>query len=128
MWMFPRSWASPIRRSSSRTRSRSAVRRLRLALRLKGRRATVKRGPAWTRDKMIVDEARSLHESVDDRRADEAKAALLQILRQGVGYRCAGGHGFQRSTPMLERRAAHEGPDITVEGAEFALHLQKRLR
>jgi hypothetical protein len=40
---------------------------------------------------MVVDETGGLHEGVDDRRPDKAKASLAQILRERVRLRGAGG-------------------------------------
>jgi hypothetical protein len=39
---------------------------------------------------MVIHHADGLHEGVTDGRTDESKAALLQVLAQGVGFRGAG--------------------------------------
>src|SRR5260370_39485901 len=41
---------------------------------------------AETRNQVIVDHARGLHEGVANGRADEAETALLQIFAEGVGF------------------------------------------
>src|SRR6185503_9643838 len=76
---------------------------------------------------MVVDHAGRLHEGVADGRADEAEAALLQVLAHRVRF-----GGARRDVvalaPVLDRLAADELPDVAVERAELLLHGEKRLR
>src|SRR5207244_7096719 len=75
-------------------------------------------------ERVVVDEAGRLHEGVADRRADEAKAALLQILAQGTRLRCLG-RDLAHGPPRAENRlAVHEAPEIGIEAAELVAHLQ----
>ncbi len=39
---------------------------------------------------MVIDHADGLHEGVTDGGADEAEAALLEVLAEGIRFRCGG--------------------------------------
>src|SRR6478736_7084042 len=68
---------------------------------------------------MIVDHACRLHEGVADRRADEFESASQQIAAHGVGFSGARGYVSQCAPTILDRLAANEGPEISVETSEF---------
>ena len=80
---------------------------------------------AETRNQMIVDHARALHEGVANGRADEAEAALLQIFAEGVGFGGLCREAFVGFPSVLFGLAADEAPDVGVEGAEFFLNFQE---
>ncbi len=53
---------------------------------------------------VVVDEAHGLHEGIDGGRADEAEAALAQILAQGARR-----FGLRRDGPVKDRRRCRSG-------------------
>src|SRR5206468_12805010 len=79
-------------------------------------------------DGMIVYHAHRLHEGVADRRSDESKAALREVLAQCVRLRRARGNLGVHAPTIHPWRAADKGPEVLVEGAGLSLHAKKRLR
>ena len=77
---------------------------------------------------MIVDHAGRLHEGVADCAADEAEAALLQVLAHGIRLRCRGRNLLQVFPSVLSWFAAHKAPDIAVETPEFPLRDEEHFR
>src|ERR1051326_9534853 len=77
---------------------------------------------------MIVDHAGRLHVRVTDRRADEGKAAALELAAHRVGLLGASRNLLWRAKPISLRLAAGELPDKAVEAAEFLLYDEKRAR
>lgn len=75
---------------------------------------------------MVVHQPGRLHVGVDDGGANEGEAALFQVLGEGVRNLRLAGHVAHGLAPAVEGRAADEGPDVGVEGAEFLLHLEER--
>src|SRR5580704_14272409 len=76
---------------------------------------------------MVVDDAHGLQEGIDDGRADEAEAAQPQVLRYGIAeWRVCRYAAWART--IHHRPAAHERPQVAIEGAEFALQGEKGLR
>src|SRR5439155_27092631 len=73
-------------------------------------------------DDVIVHHTDGLHEGVADGRADEAEAALGQVLAHRVGLLRRRGDLLHRRKAIHDRLAADEGPDIGVESAELLLH------
>jgi len=81
-----------------------------------------------TGHEVIVDHARRLHVRVANRGADKFESALQQILAQRIGNRRPRRDLLHRP-PVIDFRAAiDESPDVTIETAEFFLHLEKGLR
>src|SRR5690349_17854478 len=78
--------------------------------------------------RVVVDHADRLHEGVADGRADEGKAAPLEIRAHRVRLARARGHLGERSRGVDARLAADEAPDIGVEAAELVLHGEEGLR
>ena len=77
--------------------------------------------------RVVVDEARGLHEGVHDRGAHEAEAALEQGLAHDLGGgRLRGDFGHRRRA-VDDGLAVDEAPEVGVEAAELALHLERRL-
>ena len=76
---------------------------------------------------MVVDHAGRLHVGVDDGRADEAEASLLQVLANRLGERRRGGDLLQAPPRVLDRRAVDERPDVAGEAALLLLHLEEGL-
>src|SRR3981081_1184550 len=66
-------------------------------------------------DDMVVDHARSLHEGVEDGRADELEAGFLQRLGHGVALGRLGRHVLETLGPVLLRLAADEAPQKLCE-------------
>ena len=77
---------------------------------------------------MVVDHAGRLHVRVDDRGADEAEAALLEILAERVGLRRSRRHLLVLGPAILNRLAADEGPQVLREAAVLGLKIQVRAR
>src|SRR5260370_22788797 len=77
---------------------------------------------------MVVDQPASLHESIDDGRADEAKAALAQRLAERVRLRRARGDIGHRARPVYQRLAPDEAPGVGVERPSLMLYQQHRAR
>src|ERR1051325_1968167 len=74
---------------------------------------------------MVVHHPDGLHVCVDDRRADEAEPAALQILAHGVrldGRRRNLAHG---SPAVPDRAAVDEAPLVRIEAAELRLDFEK---
>src|SRR5207245_3010917 len=59
---------------------------------------------------VVIDHADGLHHRVTDRRTDELKTALDQILAQVIGLRRVRGGVFNRAPGILLRLAAYELP------------------
>src|SRR3954469_21034603 len=74
---------------------------------------------------MIVDHAGGLHVGVADGRAYEPEAPSLQVLVHRVGLRSARRNLADAAAPIDLRLAAHELPDVLVEGAEFLAHREE---
>src|SRR5262245_4221413 len=79
-----------------------------------------------TRDRVIVDHADPLHEGVEDRGSHEAKAPLLEVLAERVGFPRVGGKVAKLFPSVHDGRSVHESPDVSIEGPEFLLHGQER--
>src|SRR5437764_5008849 len=79
-------------------------------------------------DRVVVHEADGLHEGVADRRPDEAKAALLQILAESARLRRLGRELADGSPRADDRLTVHEAPEVRVEAAELGAQLQHPLR
>src|SRR5947208_7504370 len=79
-------------------------------------------------DKMIIDHARRLHQRVANRRTDEFESASQQILAHRVGFGRACRYISQCSPTILERIAADETPQVSVERSEFFSHAEKPFR
>src|SRR5215831_4680008 len=74
---------------------------------------------------MVIDHPSRLHESVANRRSYELKAALSQILAHRIRF-FGGAWNVAHAPPgILDRRVIDELPNISVEAAEMALHLDK---
>ena len=74
---------------------------------------------------VVVDHAGGLHQRVANCGADEAEAALRQILTQRVRFL---GSRWDFAFPgILLGFAVHETPNIRVEAAKFLLHFQQGL-
>jgi len=80
---------------------------------------------AETRNQVIVDHARGLHEGVANGRADEAETALLQIFAEGVGFGGFCREAFAGFPGVLFGLAADEAPDVCVKGTEFFLDFEE---
>src|SRR5882762_3420406 len=80
---------------------------------------------AKTRNQVIVDHARGLHEGVANGRADEAETAFLEVFAEGVGFGGLCREPFVGFPGVLFRLAANEAPDVRVKGAEFFLNFQE---
>src|SRR6266705_3276376 len=74
---------------------------------------------------MVVDHADCLHESVDDGRADKTETAPLEVLADRIRRPRAGRHLPHAAPAVLQRPPAGEAPEISVEGAEFPLHVEE---
>src|SRR5947208_15311882 len=79
-------------------------------------------------DRVVVDEADGLHEGVADRRPDETKATLLQVLAQSARLRRLGRDLADGSPRADDRLAVHEAPEIRVQAAELGAQLEHALR
>src|ERR1041384_574013 len=91
--------------------------------------ATARYGPMpGAGDEVIVHHTGRLHEGVANRRADEFEATFEEILAQGVRLGGARGHLLHRTPGVLDRLAADELPEVSVEAAKLLLHREKRLR
>src|SRR5215471_2971976 len=77
---------------------------------------------------VVVDHAGRLHVRVDDRAADEAEAALLELLAERVGLRRSRRHLLLVRPAILQRLAADEGPQVLGEAAVLRLEIQVRTR
>src|SRR5262245_7882292 len=75
--------------------------------------------PAKAAHLMIVHHADRLHEGIHDRRADELETALLQVLRQRVGYFGTRRDVAPSAPATLDRLAVDEGPKIARKAAEL---------
>ena len=74
---------------------------------------------------MVIDHPSRLHKSVANRRSYELKAALSQILAHRIRF-FGGAWNVAHDPPgILDRRVIDELPNISVEAAEMALHLDK---
>src|SRR4051812_38864072 len=76
-------------------------------------------------DEVVVDQPRRLHQSVADRRTDERKATLLEILADRIGEWGAGRDLTQASPGVPDRVTVNELPDVGVEAAELLLNHQE---
>mgnify|MGYP000562737111 CR=1 FL=1 len=70
---------------------------------------------------MIVDQSHRLHEGIDDRTADEAKAAFLEVRADAVGH-----FGLRRDVgidlaAVDDRFIVNKRPNVLVERAKFLL-------
>src|SRR5689334_23071362 len=83
---------------------------------------------ARARDEMVVDEAARLHVRVEDGRAGELEAPLLQLLRQGVGLPAARGDLRDAPPAVPDGLPSHEAPGEGVEGSLLLLQLQEGAR
>ncbi len=63
---------------------------------------------AETAHDMVIDHPGRLHVRVNDRRADETEAALLQILAQRVGLGAGRRHLLHLGPAIDDRLTAHE--------------------
>src|SRR5919204_2653588 len=79
-------------------------------------------------DGVVVHHPCRLHERVADRRADEAEATPLQILRQRTRLRRLRGDLRERAPLVDDRLAADERPEVRVERAVLLLYLEHALR
>jgi hypothetical protein len=77
-------------------------------------------------DDVIVDEARCLHVRVDDRTANELKAAFLEVLAKRIGLRRRRRNIRVLFEVILDGLGAHKLPDVFAETAKFFLHGEKR--
>src|SRR5262245_60690724 len=68
---------------------------------------------------MVVHEAARLHERVADRRADEAEAALLQILAHRLRLWRLGGDLPDLAPAVHERLAVDEAPEVLAQALEL---------
>src|SRR5690348_5222386 len=59
---------------------------------------------------MVIDQSASLHHRIDDGRAAEAEAALLEILRDRFGQRCRRRYVLAAAKPVLHRLVADKAP------------------
>src|ERR1700722_4185522 len=67
---------------------------------------------------MLVDDSHGLHEGVANRRPDETKAALFEILAHRIAV-CGGWCNIaQVQRPSTQHAAVRELPDVVVEGAQ----------
>src|SRR5262249_49718382 len=74
---------------------------------------------------MVIDHPSRLHKSVANRRSYELEAALSQILAHRIRF-FGGAWNVAHAPPgILDRRVIDELPNIGVEAAEMALHLDK---
>ena len=74
---------------------------------------------------MVIDHPSRLHKSVANRRPYELEAALSQILAHRIRF-FGGAWNVAHAPPgILDRRVIDELPNISVEAAEMALHLDK---
>src|SRR5574341_245361 len=64
---------------------------------------------------VIVHESGSLHIGIDDRTAHEAKASLLEILRERITFQTRGRNLGPACPPIDFRLPANEAPHIAVE-------------
>src|SRR6267143_3262628 len=80
---------------------------------------------AETRNQVIVDHARGLHEGVANGRADEAETALLQIFAEDVGFGGLCREAFVGFPGVLFGLTADEAPNVSVKRAEFFLNFQE---
>ena len=76
---------------------------------------------------VVVYEPGGLHECVDDCGPNEAKAALLEVLADGVGDFCADDHFACGVQVRLQGLAVDEAPDVVVEAAKFLLDFEEGL-
>jgi hypothetical protein len=77
-------------------------------------------------DEVVVHHSDRLHERVADGGADEAEAALFQVLAHRVRLGRGRGDLLHRAAPALQRPAANELPDIAIEAAERTLDRKER--
>ena len=80
-----------------------------------------------TSDHVVVDHAGRLHERVANRRPDELEAAPDEVFAHGhgLGRDCRTvGHAPE---PVVDRLAACELPDVTVEGPVLFLYIEEVL-
>src|SRR5882672_3049755 len=81
---------------------------------------------AKARDLVVVHHSDPLHESINDRGADESEAALSEIAAECVRFCGAGGDLAQAPSSILDRLAAHETPSVGVEAPKLLPHLEER--
>jgi len=74
---------------------------------------------------MVVHHAGRLHVGIDDGRADESKAALLQVAGDGLGERRRRRHVGDRPPGALNGATVDEAPDVLCEAPERSLHVEK---
>jgi hypothetical protein len=74
---------------------------------------------------MVVDHPSRLHKSVANRRSYELEAALSQILAHRIRFFGGAGNVAPAPSGILDRRVIDELPNVVVEVAEMALHLDK---
>src|SRR5579884_571317 len=77
---------------------------------------------------VIIDHADGLHQCVTNRRADKFESASQQVAAHRVRFGCARRHIAHAPPAILDRLAANETPEISVETSEFFLHREERLR
>src|SRR5581483_2095181 len=82
-------------------------------------------GAAEAAEEVIVDQPGRLHEGVGDRGPHEAEPAPPEVAAERAGLGALGRHLRGRPPGVDDRPAAHEAPDVPVEAAELALHLQE---
>src|SRR5262245_31266382 len=68
-------------------------------------------------DDMVVDQTDGLHEGITNRRADETKAALLQLAAQSARLPGLGRHVGQLLPLILNRPAIDHAPQEVIEAA-----------
>ncbi|MNI85022.1 hypothetical protein D3C73_1419780 [compost metagenome] len=72
---------------------------------------------AVTIQRVIVYHAGSLHERIEDGRADEFHAFFLQSFAHRIGDWGGGGHVGNRLPVIDDRRTVHEAPQIAAKAA-----------
>ena len=77
--------------------------------------------------RVIVDHSCGLHEGVADGGADEGESSSLEVFAHRVGFRCVGGHVFQRFPPIVDWPAFDELPNILIKASNFLLDDKKGL-
>src|ERR1700716_4206358 len=72
---------------------------------------------------MVVHHPHGLQKRIDNRAADEAKTALLEVFRDQVAQLRAGREAFGAWPNSYDRLAVYEIPPGTIERAELFLQL-----
>src|SRR6516225_45092 len=78
--------------------------------------------------RMVVHHADGLQKGIDDGRADEAEAALAEVLGDAVAEERACRQPAARTGTVDHRLAVHVGPQVAIERPELALDRKERPR